>query len=42
MKKTLLIVVAVLSVLAGTTLAAWLYLPTLAFHMLGKAINGTV
>ncbi len=42
MKKALLIVVAVLFVLAGMMLAAWLYLPTLAFHMLGKAIDGTV
>ncbi len=42
MKKALLIVVAVLSVLAGMMVAAWFYLPTLAFHMLGKAIDGTV
>ncbi len=42
MKKALLIVIAVLCVLAGMTLAAWFYLPTLAFHMLGKAIDGTV
>jgi hypothetical protein len=42
MKKALLIVVAVLSILAGMMLAAWFYLPTFAFHMLGKAIDGTV
>ena len=42
MKKALLIIVAVASVLAGMMLAAWFYLPTLAFHMLGKAIDGTV
>ena len=42
MKKTLLIVVAVFSVLAGMVLAARFYLPTLALQMLGKAIDGTV
>ncbi len=42
MKKALIIVVAVLSILAGMMLAARLYLPTVALHMLGKAIDGTV
>ncbi len=42
MKKALIIVVAVLFVLCGMMLAGWFYLPTLAFHMLGKAIGGTV
>jgi hypothetical protein len=43
MKKALLIVVATFSVLCGAAMiAAWFYLPALAFHMLGKAIDGTV
>ena len=42
MKKALIIVIAVLCVLAGMTLAARFYLSALAFHLLGKAIDGRV
>jgi hypothetical protein len=42
MKKALLLVLAVLVVLCGMMAAAWLYLPTFAFRMLGRAIGGTV
>ncbi len=42
MKKALLITFAALFVLAGMTLAARLYLPTVACRILGKAVDGTV
>jgi hypothetical protein len=42
MKKAFLIILAVLVVLCGMMAAAWLYLPSFAFRMLGKAIGGTV
>lgn len=42
MKKAFLLALAVLVVLCGMMAAAWLYLPSFAFRMLGKAIGGTV
>lgn len=42
MKKALVAIIVVLLVLAGIIGAARLYLPTLAFHMIGKAIGGSV
>ncbi len=42
MKKPFVIMLAVLAVCAGLAVAAWLYLPALGAHLLGKAINGTV
>ncbi len=42
MKKAFLAVLIVLLVLVGIIGAAWFYLPTLAFRMIGKAIGGSV
>jgi hypothetical protein len=42
MKKVFLIPLLVLVVLAGLFVAAWMSLPKLAFHMLGKAVGGAV
>ncbi len=42
MKKALIITLSALLVLACLVLAAWFYLPTLAFRMMGKAIAGSV
>ncbi len=42
MKRALIIVVIVLLAFAGLVAAGWLYLPTLASHLLGKAVEGSV
>lgn len=42
MKKALIIILSALLVLACLVTAAWFYLPTLAFRMMGKAIGGSV
>ncbi len=42
MKKALIITLSALLVLACLVTAAWFYLPTLAFRMMGKAIGGSV
>jgi hypothetical protein len=42
MKKALVITLSALFVLACLVTAAWFYLPTLAFRMMGKAIGGSV
>ena len=42
MKKALFIVLAFLILIACLVTAAWLCLPTFAFHMIGKAIGGSV
>jgi len=42
MKKALIAVLIALLFLAAMIGAAWFYLPTLASHMIGKAIGGSV
>jgi hypothetical protein len=42
MKKALIAILIVFLVLAGIIGVAWFYLPSLAFHMIGKAIGGSV
>jgi hypothetical protein len=42
MKKAFIIILVIIVLVGGLAVSAWLYLPRLAFDILGKAVGGTV
>ena len=42
MKKALVISIVAAALIGGLVVSAWLYLPKIAFNLLGKAVGGTV